>query len=294
MLSIDDFQPITIDDKPVFDKIYKTYPPIHSDYVFTSLFSWMDFANYQYIILEGTIVLFSQIEGEISFRPPIGKSKKNICDQVLALVKGNLTEYSFGMITEDVKEWMEHNYSDLHFQADRGYFDYVYAASDLAELSGSEYGKIRNRINKFKRNSTYHLEEISATNFDDVKEFLKRWCLWKDCESDPMLEYEKRAILTSIDHFFELGLSGLAIRINDAIEVISVFEKMNAETAVIHYEKGSPYYDGIYKLINQETAQKLRRDVTFINRESDMDIPGLRKAKMSYRPHHMVEIFHLC
>ena len=68
---------------------------------------------------------------------------------------------------------------------------------------------------------------------------------------------------------------------------------MTSEMAVVHYEKGSPDYDGIYKAINQETAKILQKNFIFINRESDMNIPGLRKAKMSYHPHHMVEVFNL-
>ena len=96
-----------------------------------------------------------------------------------------------------------------------------------------------------------------------------------------------------MSHFFELKLSGIAMRINGEIEAIAVYEGMNPDTAVVHYEKGSPDYDGIYKAINQETAKLLQKDFTFINRESDMDLPGLRKAKMSYRPHHMIEVFHV-
>jgi hypothetical protein len=62
---------------------------------------------------------------------------------------------------------------------------------------------------------------------------------------------------------------------------------------VVHYEKGSPDYDGIYKAINSETAKILQKDIKFINRESDMNLPGLRQAKMSYNPHHMVEVSHV-
>ena len=65
--------------------------------------------------------------------------------------------------------------------------------------------------------------------------------------------------------FFELGLSGLAIRINGNIEAISVYEKMSPDTAVVHYEKGSPDYDGIYKEINAETANILHNDFKLIN-----------------------------
>jgi len=127
----------------------------------------------------------------------------------------------------------------------------------------------------------------------EVKSFLKRWCLWKDCDSDPLLESEKKAILFSIAKFFELKLSGLAIKINGNIEAISVFEPMNPDTVVVHYEKGSPYFDGIYKAINKETACLIQDKFKFINREQDMGIPGLRKAKMSYRPNHMIKVFHV-
>jgi hypothetical protein len=61
---------------------------------------------------------------------------------------------------------------------------------------------------------------------------------------------------------------------------------------VIHFEKGSPDFDGIYKAINMETAQRLRQQVTFIDREEDLGIPGLRQAKLSYQPDHFIELFH--
>ena len=127
----------------------------------------------------------------------------------------------------------------------------------------------------------------------EVGEFLDRWCLWKDCGSDPILENERKAILFSMSHFFDLGLSGLVMRIDDKIEALSVYEKMNPETAITHYEKASPDFDGIYKAINQETAKILQKYFRFINRESDMGIPGLRKAKLSYRPHRLMEVFHI-
>jgi hypothetical protein len=294
MLLLKDFKKLTIEDKPIFDRFYKKYPPVHSDYIFTTLISWMNYANYQYTILDENILIISEIDRKIRFRPPIGENKKEVFDQVLNLAREQSSDCPFGMITSDVKEWMEKNYSNLNFKEHGGFFDYVYLASDLAELSGSDYSKIRNRLNKFKKTNEYNVENISKKNFEEIKEFLKRWCLWKDCESDPILNNERKAILFSMDYFFELGLSGLAIRINDNIEAISVFEKYSYDTAVVHYEKGSPDYDGIYKAINQETANILINDVKFINRESDMNIPGLRKAKMSYKPHHMVKVFHLC
>jgi len=197
------------------------------------------------------------------------------------------------MITEDVKQWMEKEYGISPFHAHPEFADYVYRSSDLANLEGSKYRKIRNRLNKFKKHFNYQVVTASDENIDEIKRFLKRWCIWRDCEDDPLLSYEKNAVMYSMNHIEELGLSGIAIRVNDHIEAISIFEQMNKETVVVHFEKGSPYYDGIYKAVNMETARLVQQDALYINRESDMGNPGLRKAKESYRPDHMIPVYHL-
>jgi hypothetical protein len=293
MLSVDDFKLITLDDKPLFDKHYKKYPPVHSDNVFTTLISWMKYSKYKYAIVKDNIIIMSNVNKKIQFRPPSGEKRKDLFDDVLNLAKKQDSKYPLGVIDTETKEWLSNIYPKLEFIPKREYFDYVYRSTDLANLDGSSYRKIRNRLNKFKRNFSYKVEKINEENMSEIQEFLKRWCLWKDCESDPLLENEKKAILFSMNHYFDLGLSGIAVRIDDKIEAIAVYEKMNPDTAVVHYEKGSPDFDGIYKVVNMETAKILKKDYKYINRESDMDFPGLRQAKMSYKPHHMIEIFNI-
>ncbi len=293
MLSLDDFKPVTFDDKSLFDKHYEKYPPVHSDNIFTTIISWKEYADYHYTYIDENLIIYSNINNQIRLRPPSGKFKKDIFDQVLRLAKKQDSDYPFGVIDEDTKDRISKEYPNIKFMEHRDYFDYVYLSKDLAYLTGSSYAKIRNRLNKFKKFYQYSVEKISKENMVEVKKFLKRWCLWRDCESDPILENERKAILFSIDNYFKLGLSGILIRINDAIESIAVFEGMNKDTALVHYEKGSPDFDGIYKAINQETAKILLNNYKYINRESDMGIPGLRKAKLAYRPHHMVKLYHV-
>ena len=293
MLSKDDFKPITLGDKPVFDKFYKKYPPVHSDYVFTTLISWMDYADYNFTVYKENLIIYSDIGGQVRFRPPIGEYKKEVFDEVLKLAIKENSDFPFGMIDEKTKDWMSEVYPSFKFVEHKNYFDYVYRSKDLAELSGSDYSKIRNRLNKFNRRYKHRVEEIDENNISDIKKFLKRWCLWKDCGSDPLLDNERKAILFSMNNFFELDLSGIVIEIGDKVEAVSVFEQMNKDTAVIHYEKASPDYFGIYKAINKEAANILQKKVRFINRESDMGIPGLRRAKKSYRPDHMIKVYHL-
>ena len=291
MLSIDDFKPLTFQDKPLFDNHYKKFPPFHSDNLFTTMISWNEYAHYHYTLFKNYLIIMTKIKNRLRLRPPIGKPSKAIFYQVLNLAKREGSKYPLGLIDQASKQYLTKNFPHLEFIPHRGYFEYVYLSSDLAKLQGGKFSKIRNRLNKFKKENKYTTEDITEENLAEIRKFLKRWCLWKNCESDVLLENEKKAIMYSMKHFFKLDISGLAIRMNDRIEAISVYEKMDNDTIVIHYEKGSPDYEGIYKAINQEVAELVHTKYRYINRESDMNIPGLRKAKMSYRPHHLTEVY---
>ena len=124
-------------------------------------------------------------------------------------------------------------------------------------------------------------------------EFLVKWCESKKCKDNFVLAHEVEAIFYAIEHFTELPLQGLLIRVDSQVGAISLFERLNKNTALIHFEKGLPEYEGIYKAINVETAAFLSDEVEYINRESDLGISGLRKAKLRYRPYHMVEVYSL-
>jgi len=291
MLSIDDFKPLTLQDKPLFDNQYKKFPPFHSDQLFTTMISWNKYAHYQYTLINNYLIIMTTINNKVQFRYPVGMHNREINYQVLKLAKNVESSYPLGFIDDKSKVYLTKNFPKLEFIPQRGYFDYVYLSTELANLEGEKFRKIRNRLNKFKKKNIYTTENISKENMEEVRKFLKRWCLWKDCESDNILKNEKKAIMYSMEHFFDLHLSGLALRVDEKIEAISVYEKMDNETVVIHYEKGSPYYDGIYKAINQEAAIRVCTRFRYINRESDMDVPGLRRAKMSYRPHHLIKVF---
>jgi hypothetical protein len=123
--------------------------------------------------------------------------------------------------------------------------------------------------------------------------FLVKWCEWKGCEGDLVLAHEKEAVFYAIEHFAELPLRGLLIRVAGHVGAMSLFERLNSNTALVHFEKGLPDCEGIYKAINAETAALLANEVEYINRESDLGVGGLREAKMRYHPHHMVEVWSL-
>jgi len=290
MLSLDDFKKIRLEDKPIFDTHYQQYPPLHSGELFTTMISWGEYVEYRFAEINENIIILSKDRNGIVLHPPSGKRNIELFKQVMQLAVKE--DSVFGFIKKTEKDLLSSQFPNLIIEEDRDFFDYVYRTSDLAELPGTKYGKIRNRLNKFTKNFSYTTEEILENNMEEVNEFLKRWCLWKDCSSDELLENERKAIIFSMKHFFDFNLKGLALRIGGTIQAIAVYEKMNTDTVVVHFEKGSPDYDGIYKAINMETAQRVRHIVPFIDREEDLGIPGLRQAKMSYQPDHFIELYY--
>jgi hypothetical protein len=290
VLSTTDFKPVTLEDRDFFVKHYQRFPQSHSDNTFTNMVCWNDYAHYRYAYVEDCIVLSSTIAEMTRFRPPIGPHNPDLLREVMMLAAQSEEELPFVILDPETKDWMAGLYPELEFHPERRYSEYVYLATELAELPGKGFLTIRHQLNRFRKTCTPQVEEIGEGNISEIREFLDQWCEWKDCESDPTLASEKDAVIFAISHYRELELSGLAIRSEGKIGAMSLFEGLNKDTALVHFEKGLPDCKGIYRAINAETAKILARDYTYINRESDMGVEGIREAKMRYHPHHMVEV----
>jgi hypothetical protein len=254
---------------------------------------WNHYAHYRYAVWNDAIVLSSTIDDTTRYRAPIGSYDADLLAGILGLALDYGDETPFVIFGETEKEQVTRHFPALPVYPDRDLFDYIYLATDLAELPGKKYLTIRHQLNRFRTRCAYRLEKINQENLGEVKEFLDKWCEWRDCEEYPVLSHERDAILFATSHFLDLNISGLAIRTDDEIGSISFYEELNQDTALIHFEKGLPECQGIYKAINAETASLLTPHYTFINRESDLGIPGLREAKMRYHPHHMVPVYYI-
>ena len=293
MLTQDDFKPVTLADREFFTRHYGQYPQTHSDNTFTNMVCWNHYAHYTYAFVEKNVIIASTIGSVTRFRPPIGPRNPALLRSVIRLASEVSDNEPIGLIDPDTALWMKEICPGINLVPDRNHFEYVYRASDLADLPGRNYLTIRRQVNKFRRNCAHVVEPVSRENWEEVKRFLIEWCEWKGCEGDQVLAHEKEAVFFAIDHFNELPLSGIVIRVFSKVGAISLFEKLNDDTALVHFEKGLPDCEGIYKAINTETATRLAKNFTYINRESDLGVAGLREAKTRYHPHHMVEVYSL-
>lgn len=293
MLEQDDFKPVTLADRAFFERHYTLYPQIHSSNTFTNMICWNDFAHYRYAYVNGSVILSSTTEGVTKFRPPIGPRDPGLMRELLKLALDIGDDTPITLINPDTAQWLYEIDPNLVLVPDRDHFDYVYKAEDLAKLAGKHYHKIRSHIKKFRNNYRHTVEPITPGNQEELINFLDKWCELKKCESGSFLEHEIEATSYAIEHLSELSLQGLLIRVDSEVEAVSLFERLNADTAVIHFEKGMNEYEGIYKVINLATAEILAGEVKYINRESDLGVEGLREAKMRYHPDHMVEVYSL-
>jgi uncharacterized protein len=72
-------------------------------------------------------------------------------------------------------------------------------------------------------------------------------------------------------------------------DVVALGEALNPETFVVHVEKVRVGLTGIYQTLNCEFLRHAGAGFRFVNREQDMGIPGLYRAKQLYHPVRMVK-----
>ena len=111
------------------------------------------------------------------------------------------------------------------------------------------------------------------------------------CEEDLSLLGEQEAVREALTHFSTFKIQGGVILINHQVEAFALAELLNEQTAVVHIEKANPGIPGLYAVMNQQFSEQSWRHVPFINREQDLGEPGLRQAKLSYHPDHLIEKF---
>ncbi|HIH93926.1 TPA: DUF2156 domain-containing protein [Methanosarcina acetivorans] len=293
MLSLEDFKPVMLSDRAFFESHYAFFPQTHSSNTFTNMVCWNHFTPYRYAYVNGNVIISCTTEGVTRFHPPIGPRNPELMRELIRLALDVSDETPIELIDPDTAQWLQELDPELALMPDRNNFEYVYRASDLAELPGKKYQKIRSHLNRFRKNCSSTVEPVTPGNLKEVIKFLKKWSEWKGCRKNLVLASEVGAARYAVEHFNELPLQGLLIRVDSEIGAITLYERLNTDTALIHFEKGLPDCEGIYKAINEETAAVLVSEVEYINRESDLGVGGLREAKLRYHPHHMIEVYSL-
>jgi len=200
-------------------------------------------------------------------------------------------------LSEPLKTLMEELFpGELHFHHDEDFDEYVYEKEKLITLSGRALHKKKNHLNYFLKNYKYFYTKILPNMVDEIMEFVVQ-CRVDKGENDENLEslhMEEDAIRRYIEHTDEDDIYSGAIYIEGQLQAIALGERLSGDTAAAHYEKANGAIRGLYQAICSEFCKSLPEEIVYVNREEDMGIENLRKAKEALRPHHKEVKYSCC
>ena len=241
--------------------------------------------------MDGFLLLKFWAEGELVYMMPIGNGDlKKILDVLIEDAHREGEPLCLLGICEDMcAELEELMPGKFQFTADRDYADYLYLRTDLATLSGKKFQSKRNHVNKFKKTYNYEYTAITQDRIRECLDLEAEWCKANNCDQHEGTGNERRALVYALHHFDELGLTGGILHVDGKIAAFTFGMPINQDTFGVHVEKADTRIDGAYAMINYEFANHIPEQYVYLNREEDLGIEGLRKAKLSYQPTIILE-----
>ncbi|CEJ72595.1 Uncharacterized conserved protein [[Clostridium] sordellii] len=292
------FKEIDIDSYKELRPFFNSVDYEACEYCFTTLYMWRDMYKTSYYIEDDFAIIVGEYEGDRFSVLPLAKKDKihKAIAFMINYFKNEDHRIYLRAVTKEVVELLQKDYPGrFEYIEERDYFDYVYDAESLRTLKGRKNQKKRNHLNYFIKEyeGRFEYKKLDKENFDDCITLLKAWTVNKEENGDKEegIDDEFVAIKKIFDHYDvlreDVKISG--IYIDNKLEAFTIGEKINEHMAVIHIEKANPEIRGLYPYINQQFLVNEFPDVELVNREEDLGLEGLRKAKLSYHPCKFVE-----
>ena len=288
-----EFRKLMPEDRERYEQLHFACGERGCEFTFANLYLW---GRQRIAFLHDHAVLFSQFDRRTVYPFPVGGGDKKA---VLEAIINDAHERDIpcrltGLTEENIRLLEELYPGKFFFHCDRDSYDYVYAIDDLAELKGKKYQKKRNHVNRFRtEHPDYRVQPLCDELLEGVKALVDGWYESRLAQ-DPTADFlmERRALEKALRDYEKLGLETLVLLDGGQVLAVTMGSFLAENTLDVHFEKAREDVDGAYAAINCEFARYLREkypQLQFLNREEDMGIPGLRKAKESYLPHHLTE-----
>lgn len=285
------FQPLTLADRGLIESYLREYPPEVSDLSFTNLYLWHFSRTIRFCEIAGTLCIETTYPEQLPFVffPIGGGDKLQAIENLIAHYQSQNIPFCIHSLSEKDKAELEALMPERFvFEHNRDRSDYIYETNSLIELRGRKFHKKKNHVNQFYENyPDYRYETLTESN---QGELLATWNTWfASLSPTQSLSNEHIGICNAITHFADLSFTCGIVRVGSEIVAFSLGEALNKETAVIHIEKANIRYHGAYQVINQLFLKHEWSGYRFVNREEDLGIEGLRKAKLSYQPYCILD-----
>lgn len=288
-----EFREITLEDRQRIEN-YSKHKCYHlCEHCFTDLFIWR--GHYETRICFWNDFLLVKMktpeEKKTMYLAPIGNGDlSSAINAIEQDAKENNIPFVMCSIPEHLKLEIESLFPDKYnFDTDEGSWDYIYLSEKLQSLSGKKLQSKRNLVNRFMSNyeGRWSYEDLSKDNTHDAFNFHIKWCEQNGCMRDNAFWGETCAIGIGLNHFDALGLKGGILRLDNEVIAFTFGSRACEDMFVVQIEKADHDIQGAYQMINQQFVKRNCTDVKYVNREEDLGLEGLRKAKKSYYPEMM-------
>ena len=281
------FRAVALEDRAEIESYLRRHPPLASEYSFTNLFAWQKKHCYRISRYDGGfLVLKHSPAGDAFLQPLVPDGHVRAVETCLEY----LARKNQAPVLERVGEDFAGALGGERFliSPERDQFDYLYRVDDLVALRGPGLHAKANLWNQFVRTHRYQYRELTPDLMAACLDFVHRWCERRGCEEVEGLKWERCAVFRMLRFQAFLGISGAVIELGGEIAALALGEALSPDTFVIHAEKAEESVRGIYQVINREFLANRAQSFTFVNREQDLGVPGLRRAKKSYQPVRLI------
>ncbi len=281
-----DFHTPSLEDKEWINRKIEETGCRSCEYTFGNIFAYSAKMDIKVAEYEGCLVTRCVYGDELMYCYPMGNGDKKAA--VEAIIRDSEAFSSdfviFGMASEFADE-LESLFPDrFKITFDRNGSDYIYNSDDLINLIGKKYQPKRNHISFFKKNYNWSYEKITADNFSECIAMNEKWIEESLYENKDELIEELEIIKLVFENYDALDFVGGLIRVDGEVVAYTMGERMNEDTFCVHFEKAFSKYRGAYPMINREFCENELSAYKYVDREDDLGIDNLRKAKLSYYP----------
>ncbi len=275
------FHPITDADRLWLSPLLIASGHDGCEYAFNTLYMWRKLYHTRVAQVDGMGFVSAEVDGIRSFLPPLGGR----CDDGIALLHDYTREQNIPLRLHGVDEQSLARLSPYTLTAteQESDGDYLYRTTDLATLPGRAYHSKKSHVAAFSRQFEWVYEPLCADNAAEAVTLTKQWCAERGACRDDSLAAEQCAVRELLGDIGRFGIVGGLLRVNGQAVAYTFGSPINERVFDVQVEKALSAYPGAYAVINREFAARMT-DYAYLNRENDMGIEGLRRAKRSYHP----------
>ncbi len=277
-------RPVTRDDKPLFDRYLSQYESKISELTFTNIFCWSEIKHYLFgECREHLLIAYRENDCCLSLLPPVGPRPASIVKKRME----GFRDYCWTRLDEELATRLG---PEVRLIPDRKNSDYVYRLADLRALPGREFHAKRNLIKRFAVLQP-ETRPLTSALLNECIHIQEQWL--ESQRNNESARNESAALIKALHHFEPLALHGIGVFTKGSLVGFAIGERLNSSTFVEHFEKALPEFTGAYQYLLQAFAQSIPDSFTYLNREQDLGLDGLRRAKESWHPALMVDKYTL-